>query len=265
MKKLITLFAVAFAFMLGGCTRIETGEAGLRLNASKQIEGTELMEGSWNQTLWGSVLTFPVRDVPVVMNDQRPVSKDGPALADFDWTATYAINPSCVSDLWSKKSRTFHTFIDGDWYLMHSFMTNAINTASWKAVREFNTLEAPDKRAAIEQRTKELAAETLKSEKLDMCVSVNTVQVRSVLPNSEILASATAAVRAKADLERKTAEVDLAKKEAERMAALANNAGQSIAYMNAQANMKIAEGIAAGKVQTIIVPYDFKGIVSTAK
>jgi hypothetical protein len=32
--------------------------------------------------------------------------------------------------------------------------------------------------------------------------------------------------------------------------------------MNAMANLKIAEGVAAGKVNTIVVPYDFKGIVN---
>jgi hypothetical protein len=49
------------------------------------------------------------------------------------------------------------------------------------------------------------------------------------------------------------------------MAALANNSGQSIAYMQAQANMKIAEGIASGKVHTIVVPMDFKGMVNVGK
>ena len=38
-----------------------------------------------------------------------------------------------------------------------------------------------------------------------------------------------------------------------------------IAILNAQANMKIAEGIANGRVNTIVVPSDFKGIVSVAK
>ena len=40
------------------------------------------------------------------------------------------------------------------------------------------------------------------------------------------------------------------------------NAGVIIGYMNAMANLKIAEGVANGKVQTIVVPYDFKGIVN---
>ena len=54
----------------------------------------------------------------------------------------------------------------------------------------------------------------------------------------------------------------IAKKESERMAALAANSTQSIAYMQAQANLKIAEGIANGKVNTIVVPQNFSGIVN---
>lgn len=32
--------------------------------------------------------------------------------------------------------------------------------------------------------------------------------------------------------------------------------------MQAQAQMKIAEGIAEGKVHTVVIPYDFKGMVN---
>ena len=54
----------------------------------------------------------------------------------------------------------------------------------------------------------------------------------------------------------------IVKKESERMAALAANSTQSIAFMNAQAQLKVAEGVANGKVHTVVVPYDFKGIVN---
>lgn len=38
------------------------------------------------------------------------------------------------------------------------------------------------------------------------------------------------------------------------MKALAENSGQSIAYMNAQAALNISEGVKNGKVSTIIIP-----------
>jgi hypothetical protein len=49
--------------------------------------------------------------------------------------------------------------------------------------------------------------------------------------------------------------------EAERIAALNANAGAT-KYMEATALVTIAEAVKEGKVSTIIVPYDFKGIVN---
>ena len=60
--------------------------------------------------------------------------------------------------------------------------------------------------------------------------------------------------------DRKTAEA-----EARRMQALANQGAQSIAYMQARAQADIAEGVKNGKVQTIIVPMDFKGMVNVGR
>ena len=57
-------------------------------------------------------------------------------------------------------------------------------------------------------------------------------------------------------------EVQTAQKEAERISILNSNKG-AIEYMNAMATMNISEGIKEGKVNTIVVPIDFKGIVNT--
>ena len=108
---------------------------------------------------------------------------------------------------------------------------------------------------------KRIVTETLAAEKLDQALSVTLVQVRNVLPADDIIASANAVVTAQNALRAKEIEVETAKKEAERIAALNANS-KAIEYMNAQAQLKIAEGIAAGKVNTIVVPYDFKGIVN---
>jgi len=59
-KAILLLSAIA---VLSGCERIETGEVGLRIGFDKQVNTTELQPGSFNQTMIGSVLTFPVRDI----------------------------------------------------------------------------------------------------------------------------------------------------------------------------------------------------------
>jgi len=209
------------------------------------------------------VLTFPVRDIAVTLDNKNPLTADNSTLKDFDLTLVYSINPSSVSDLWSTKSRSFHAYNrdERDWILMHSFMTTVANNAAYKAVREYKALAVADNRQKIEQEIKRIVTETLAAEKLDQALSVTLVQVRNVLPADDIIASANAVVTAQNALRAKEIEVETAKKEAERIAALNANS-KAIEYMNAQAQLKIAEGIAAGKVNTIVVPYDFKGIVN---
>jgi len=258
------LLAVAAMTLMSGCARIETGEVGLRVKFDKTTEPEELKPGSFNQVLVGDVLKFQVRSIAVVIDDKNPQTADNSTLKDFDVTAIYDISPSSVSDLWTTQSRAFHVEDKGDIYLMYHYMTTIINTAAFKAVRKYKALEVADNRTAIEQEIKTLVAQTLKEEKLDMAISLTQVQVRNTLPSDEIVASANAVVRATNDLKAKTVEVQTAEQEAQRLKMLAGNA-QSIDYMNAKALQDIAEGIKNGKVQTIVVPYDFKGIVNAGK
>ncbi|RCS56550.1 SPFH domain-containing protein [Parvibium lacunae] len=256
--------ALVFSWVVAGCTRIETGEVGLRIGLDKQIAGTELLPGSFNQTLIGSVLTFPVREIAVKLDNKTPLTLDNSTLADFDLTLVYSINPSSVSDLWATKSRSFHAFEDKsqDWYLMYNYVETIVNNAAYKAVREYRALEVADNRAKLEQEIKRIVSETLIAEKLQTALSVSLVQVRNVLPAQEIIRSANEVVTAQNALRAKEIEVKTAQQEALRIAALNANS-KAIEYMNAQAQMKIAEAVQQGRVNTIIIPYDFKGIVDT--
>lgn len=266
MKKIILIGSILLStFMTTGClTRIESGEVGVRVNASRQIEGTELVAGSWNQTIIGDVLTFPIRDISVQLDNKTPLTKDNSALADFDITMVYSINPSSVAELFTTKSKSFHLYDEKhkDTYLMYNYITTLVNNASYKAVREYNALEVADNRAKIEARIRDIVTEELKVEKLDTSISVTVVQVRNVQPNAEILASATQYVKSQNEIKIKTNDVTLAELESKRMAVLSSNSAASIAYMNAQAGLNVSLAILAGKVNTIVVPSDFKGIVN---
>lgn len=266
LSKFFKYSAVAAALAIStGCTRIETGEVGIRVDASKQIQGTELMPGSFNQTLVGEVLTFPVKDIAVSLENKTPLTSDNSALADLDLTVVYGINPSSVAELYSTKSKSFHLKQDGDVLLMFNYVTTITNNAVYKAIRNYKALEVADNRAKIEAEVKQIVLEQLKSEQLENTINVSVVQIRSIQPNAEILKSATNYVRAQNELKVKETEVEIAKKESERMQALAANGKQSIEYMQAQSQMLIAQGIREGKVQTIVVPVDFKGMITTGK
>ncbi|MBC7701139.1 SPFH domain-containing protein [Aquabacterium sp.] len=263
MRKNFGTLAIISAIALSGCTRIETGEVGLRINFDKTTDSVERLPGSFNQTLVGSILTFKIQDVAVNVDNMTPLASDNSTVKDFDMTVVYNVNPSAVSELWTTKNRTFHGLSDHgeDILLMQNYVALSARNAAYKVARAYESLKMSDNRPLIEQQIRENIIRTLGEEKLADKITVSQVQVRAITPADVIVNSANELVRAQNELKTKEVEVQTAKKEAERIAALNANAG-AIGYMNAMANLKIAEGVASGKVQTIVVPYDFRGIVN---
>lgn len=262
-SALVALMVIVASVNMTGCTRIETGEVGVRVNASKQIEGSELMPGTWNQTLIGDVLTFPVKDITLQVDNKTPLTSDSSALADFDANVVYNINPNSVAEIYSTKARSFHAASGSDIILMYKYVETLTNNAIYKSVRKYDSLKVADFREQIERDIKENVTEALRAENLDKALTINAVQIRNILPNAAILAAATDYVRSQNQLKIKENEVKIAEAESRRMAALAANSSQSITFMQAQAALNISEGVKNGKVNTIVVPVDFKGIVQT--
>lgn len=262
MKTSMKLVAIAAAIaILPACTRIETGEVGVRVGFDKQVKPGELLPGSFNQTIIGDVLTFPVKDVNVVLNDMTPVAKDNSTMKDLDAVVVYNINPQQVAELYSTKNRSFHADFKGDTYVMYNYIVQNARNAIYKAARKYEALDMADNREAMERMIQEEIAKNLAEEKLDGTITISQVLIRNVVPADSVVESANALVRAKNEYKQKEVEVQTARKEAERMAALANNSASSIAFMNAQAALNISEGIKNGKVQTIVVPSNMTGLM----
>lgn len=257
--KLTVLLPVLLQFI--SCTRIETGEVGVRIGFDKQISPGELLPGSFNQVIIGNVLTFPVKDVSVLVEDMTPLAKDNSTMKDFDALVIYNVNPQKVSELYVSKNKSFHADHNGDIYLMYNYIHQAARNAIYKSARRFEALEMNDNRQSIESEVKELMIRSLADESLDGSITISQVLVRVILPADSVVASANELVRAKNEYKQKEVEVQTAKKEAERIAALNANKGAT-EYMAAMANMKIAEAVANGKVNTIIIPLDFKGMIN---
>jgi hypothetical protein len=261
MKRIFTLSILAAAVLATGCTRIETGEVGVRVGFDKQVQSGELLPGSFNQVLIGDVLTFPIKDVNVKLDDMTPVAKDNSTMKDFDAVVIYNINQSQVAELYSTKSQAFHARHNGDIYLMYNYIVQNARNAIYKEARKYEALDMADSRQAMEQAIKEQIQKSLADEKLDGSLIVSQVLIRNIVPADSVVASANELVRAKNELKQKEVEVKTAKMEAERMQALSNQGAQSIAYMQAQAMMNISEGIKNGKVQTIVVPSNMTGLM----
>jgi len=261
--KNVTKVAVLAGLMAttAACTRIETGEVGVRRSFDKTIETTELMPGSVNQTIFGDVMTFPTKDVQVDVSDLTPLASDNSTVADFDMAVIYSINPGSVAELYIEKNRGFHADTEeGDTLLMYNYIRQLGRNAAYKVARRYESLKMADNRAEMEQLIRQEVVAQLASEKLDGAISISQVLVRQVKPAANIVASANALVQAQNAEKQKQVEVRTAKLEAQRIAALNANAGAT-KYMEATAIVTIAEAVKDGKVNTIVIPYDFKGIV----
>ena len=262
MNRFIKMSALTLAMTsIVGCTRIETGEVGVRVGFDKQVKPGELLPGSFNQILIGDVLTFPVKDVNVVLENMTPVAKDNSTMKDVDAVVVYNINPQSVAELYSTKNKAFHAEFKGDTYVMYNYVVQNARNAIYKAARKYEALDMADNRENMEKIIQEEIQKNLAEEKLDGVITISQVLIRNVVPADSVVESANALVRAKNEYKQKEVEVQTAKKEAERMNALANQSSASIAYMQAQAALNISEGIKNGKVQTIVVPANFNALM----
>jgi regulator of protease activity HflC (stomatin/prohibitin superfamily) len=261
MKRIFTLSILAAAILATGCTRIETGEVGVRVGFDKQVQPGELLPGSFNQVLIGDVLTFPIKDVNVTLENMTPVAKDNSTMKDFDAVVVYNINPQQVSELYATKNRAFHAEFKGDTYVMYNYIVQNARNAIYKAARKYEALDMADNRGEMEKFIQEEIVRNLAEEKLDGTIMISQVLIRNVVPADAVVESANALVRSKNELKQKEVEVKTAEAESRRMAALANNSGASIAFMQAQAMLNISEGIKNGQVQTIVVPSNFNALM----
>ncbi len=262
MSRLLKISVIAAAVALtSACTRIETGEVGVRVGFDKQVQSGELLPGSFNQTMIGTVLTFPIKDVNVTLENMTPVASDNSTMKDFDAVVVYNINPQTVAELYSTKNKSFHAEFKGDTYVMYNYVVQNARNAIYKAARKYEALDMADNRTDMENFIKEEIIRNLAEEKLDGSIVISQVMIRNVLPSDTVVESANALVRSKNELKQKEVEVKTAEAESRRMAALANNSSSSIAFMQAQAMLNISEGIKNGKVQTIVVPSNFNALM----
>ena len=118
-----------------------------------------------------------------------------------------------------------------------------------------------DKRNEMERFIQDEIVRNMTEEKLDGAITISQVMIRNVVPSDTVVESANALVRSKNELKQKEVEVKTAEAESRRMAALANNSGASIQFMQAQAMLNISEGIKNGQVQTIVVPSNFNALM----
>jgi hypothetical protein len=254
MKSVLKISAIVAALSLAtGCTRIETGEVGLRVGFDKQVSTGELLPGSFNQVIIGNVITFPVKEISVKVEDMTPLAKDNSTMKDFDTLVTYNINQAQVAEIYNSKNRSFHAVHDGDVYLMYNYIFNAARNAIYKAARKYEALEMGDARQAMETEIKEQIIRTLAEEKLDGTIVIGQVLIRNIIPADSVVASANELVKAKNEYKTEEVKVATAKKRNESMQANPMAIPLLKAEAEAEAMRQLPVAIANFKGQTLVI------------
>jgi hypothetical protein len=253
MKRILTLSILAAAVLATGCTRIETGEVGVRVGFDKQVQSGELLPGSFNQSIIGEVLTFPIKDVNVVLENMTPVAKDNSTMKDFDAVVVYNINPQQVSELYATKNKSFHTESKGDTYVMYNYIVQNARNAIYKAARKYEALDMADARSDMETFVKEEIVRNLAEEKLDGSISISQVLIRNIVPADSVVASANELVKAKNEFKTEEVKVATARKRNESMQANPMAIPLLMAEAQAEAMRKLPDAIANFKGQTLVI------------
>src|SRR5258708_32303368 len=107
-KRAIQQWAVTFVLVVGllllfsiglhGCTKVETGEVGLRKEFNGTVEQEPLGTG-FHQSIVGTVLIFSAREVLVPVAGLHPVTADKLPMEDVDIQFTYKGNPASIPAL----------------------------------------------------------------------------------------------------------------------------------------------------------------------
>jgi hypothetical protein len=253
MKRILTLSVLTAALLATGCTRIETGEVGLRVGFDKQVNTGELLPGSFNQTIIGTVITFPVKEISVKVENMTPLAKDNSTMKDFDALITYNINQAQVAEIYNSKNRSFHAVDDGDVYLMYNYIFNAARNAIYKSARKYEALDMADSRQAMETEIKEQITRILAEEKLDGTIMIGQVLIRNIVPADSVVASANELVKAKNEFKTEEVKVATARKRNESMQANPMAIPLLMAEAEAEAMRKLPDAIANFKGQTLVI------------
>jgi hypothetical protein len=253
MKRILTLSILAAAVLATGCTRIETGEVGVRVGFDKQVQSGELLPGSFNQSIIGEVLTFPIKDVNVILENMTPVAKDNSTMKDFDAVVVYNINPQQVSELYASKNRSFHAEFKGDTFVMYNYIVQNARNAIYKAARKYEALDMADARSDMETFIKEEIVRNLAEEKLDGSISISQVLIRNIVPADSVVASANELVKAKNEFKTEEVKVATARKRNESMQANPMAIPLLMAEAQADAMRKLPDAIANFKGQTLVI------------
>ncbi len=194
---------ILLAVLPRGCTRVETGEVGLRKTFTGTVEMVPLGPG-FHQSIVGQVLIFSAREVLVPVKDLHPVTADKLPMEDVDVQFTYKVNPGSIPALYTRYSASYHVQGDREIFVMQRFIEQFVRSAVADSIAKYPALQVNDKRAEIVGAIQDDVNGKIKQEGLEKDLTVGQI-VFTTVQIPRVIVESTAAV-VKAQNEAKAAE-----------------------------------------------------------
>jgi len=225
---------------LCACTQIDTGNVGIESTLG-QYKEQSLPPGVYS-VLGKNVLEVSTKEIPIVLDNMTPKTKNNVALADFDLTVYYRTNPAIVSKILTRfVGDVSNDFKDGSVAVGFNYVTRQAREVAYDAASHFEMSDIHTKRGEIGDLVKNRLQETLDAEAGKGWFEVTSVQVRAIQPDPRLEEAIRDAAQVEFQVRRKEQEKALAQAEAERKKIEAQG--------EAQANQIIANSLTSTLVE----------------
>lgn len=237
MKTLSILMIAGLAALSMGCTRISTGELGLRHSFSGQIQDSVATTG-FEMTVFESVTVIDATQARVLANDIRAKDVDGVLFSDIDVQATYNIKESGEVAFY-KKTKEIDCVKQNDGspcenVLGFNLVKQELVNATAKAITKFKASDVNTNKIAIEEELKKILTEKLEARFAGAFevtnVNINSAQldasVERVLQAQALLDSEKRLMSAKLEIQNQ--QTELLRREMAEMKEIASKSGVKV-------------------------------------
>jgi len=214
MRSNITQYILALSgvLLLTACGAIESGNVGVRTSFTGSVKTAEMQQGFYTH-ITSKVQQYSTKEITVGLMDMQPKAKDNLTLADLDLEVYYTMDPSMVSEIKIKYSGR-DRLSNGIWYPAYDLVRSVARAACYDAVSEYDSLTIHQQRDKIKEQIR-VSTQTVLDKTDPGIFQITKVIIRDVKTDPSIEQSIKLAVARNKELEAKSIELEIARKQVE--------------------------------------------------
>lgn len=265
-KRVASIAAVAtLTLSLTGCWgRIPTGYTGVRSNFDQTVNMTPVSPG-WYWEGLDTVTAYVTNEITLPVENIPAQAKDRSFVKDFDVVVRYQVNGNELPQLQTQFSRRHKTLEDGTIFPFGLYIETITKSIAPKSVEPIDALNLAENRSVIEESIRKDLIKQLKVDHLEGKVDIQSVLVKTILPDDRLTASNLSVLEAQRAKERRQIEIETAQLESERAAKLLSKGDAYLKLREVEISGEIVKAIQEGKVNTIVVPHTFTSVNAATK